>query len=149
KIAGSTPEATINNGKAYPSNFDKPVNLNIFADYHAWPNWRLSANFTYTTGRPLTGSNSWYCYQGLVYANYAGRNQERMPDYHRLDLALNREIIKKDNVEYSGGFSIYNVYSRRNAYSTLYQHYYGAPPGSYKLAIIGIPIPSVNFNVKF
>ncbi|NEM99078.1 TonB-dependent receptor [Pontibacter burrus] len=149
QIKGATEAETINDGDPYPSNYDKPVNLNIFTDYHLWPNWKFSANFNYTTGRPVTLADSWYWYQGQIYANYSGRNQERMPDYHRLDVSLNREPIKKGKVEYSGGISIYNLYGRKNAYSMLYQHHYGEPPSAYKLSIIGAPIPSVNVNVKF
>ncbi|GAB3823149.1 TonB-dependent receptor [Pontibacter rugosus] len=149
KIAGTTPEESINDGLSYPSNYDKPINLNIFADYHIWPKWKVTGNFTYTTGRPITAADSWYLYQDQRFANYVGRNQQRMPDYHRLDVALNREIIKRGKVEYSGGISVYNLYGRKNAYSTLYQHYYGSPPSAYKLAVIGAPIPSLNFNVKF
>ncbi|MBC5994782.1 TonB-dependent receptor [Pontibacter cellulosilyticus] len=149
KIEGETEEETINEGKPYPSNYDKPVNLNIFANYQAWPKWTVSANFTYTTGRPITAADSWYRYHDQVFANYVGRNQQRMPDYHRLDVAFNHEPIIKKNAVYEWGISVYNLYSRKNAYSTLYQHYYGAPPGAFKLSIIGVPIPSVNVNVKF
>lgn len=148
-IVGKTEAETINGGKAYPSNYDKPINLNVFADYHLWPKWKVTANFTYTTGRPVTAADSWYWYQGQIFANYVGRNQQRMPDYHRLDVSLNREIIKRGKAEYSGSFSIYNLYGRKNAYSMLYQHHYGEAPGAYKLAVIGAPIPSINFNVKF
>jgi hypothetical protein len=149
RIKGATEAETINGGDLYPSNYDKPVNLNIFADYHLWPEWKASANFVYTTGRPVTVADSWYWYLGEVFANYAGRNQERMPDYHRLDVSLNREPIRKGKVTYSWGISVYNLYGRKNAYSMLYQHHYGEPPSPYKLAIIGAPIPSVNFNLKF
>lgn len=149
RIKGATAAETINGGDLYPSNYDKPVNLNIFADYHLWPKWKASGNFVYTTGRPVTAADSWYWYLGQVFANYAGRNQERMPDYHRLDVSLNHEPIRKEKVEYSWGISVYNLYARKNAYSMLYQHYYGEPPSPYKLAIIGAPIPSVNFNLKF
>ncbi|MBB6611606.1 TonB-dependent receptor [Pontibacter sp. Tf4] len=149
QIEGATAAETINNGDPYPSNYDKPVNVNVFADYHLWPDWKFTANFTYTTGRPVTLADSWYWYQGQIFANYSGRNQERMPDYHRLDVSLNREPIKKENVEYSYGISVYNLYGRKNAYSMLYQHYYGEPPSAYKLSVIGAPIPSINFNIKF
>lgn len=149
RIKGPTKEETINDGKLYPSNYDKPVNLNIFANYKAWLNWNVSANFTYSTGRPITGADSWYRYHDQIFANYVGRNQARMPDYHRLDLSFNREPIVRERATYTWGISVYNLYGRKNAYSTLYQHYYGAPAGAYKLSVIGMPIPSVNFNVKF
>jgi hypothetical protein len=149
KIAGATKAETINDGEYYPSNYDKPLNLNVFVDYHLWPNWKVSGNFTYNTGRPVTAADSWYWFQGQIFSNYAGRNQQRMPDYHRLDVSLNREIIKTDKAEYSGSLSVYNVYGRKNAYSMLYQHYYGESPSAYKLSVLGAPVPSINFNVKF
>lgn len=149
KIEGETSEETINSGEKYPSNYDKPVNLNIFANYQLWPQWTASGNFTYTTGRPIASSDSWYRYYGQVFANYTGRNQERMPDYHRLDVSLNYDFNEGKKVEYTGSISVYNLYGRKNAYSTYFRHYYGSPPGAYKLAIFGAPIPSVNLNVKF
>ncbi len=148
-IQGATPQETINNGEYYPSNYDRPLNLNIFTNYQLHPKLTLSGNFTYTSGRPMAASDSWYRYYGQVFANYTGRNQERMPDYHRLDVSLNYDFNEGAKVEYTGSLSIYNLYGRKNAYSTFFRHYYGAPPGAYKLAIIGAPIPSVNLNVKF
>lgn len=149
-IAGSTKEETINNGLKYPSNFDKPLNLNLFVSY-PFPssNWSFSTNFNYSTGRPITASDSWYRYYGKIFANYSGRNQERMPDYHRLDIAFNYNSPAKKKIQTSWSISVYNLYGRKNAYSTLFRHVHASPPGAYKLAIIGIPIPSLSFNVKF
>lgn len=149
EIEGATPEETINRGEKYPSNYDKPLNLNVFANYQLRPQWTFSSNFTYTTGRPITASDSWYRYYGQVFVNYTGRNQERMPDYHRLDVSLNYNFNEGKKVEYMGSLSVYNLYGRKNAYSTYFRHYYGSIPGAFKLAILGAPIPSVNLNVKF
>jgi len=149
KIEGETPQETINNGDKYPSDYDKPLNLNIFGNYQLTPKWTCSGNFTYTTGRPITASDSWYRYYDQTFANYAGRNQARMPDYHRLDVSLNYDFNEGKKVAYSGSISVYNLYGRKNAYSAFFQHYYGSPPGAFKLAIIGAPIPSVNLNIKF
>jgi hypothetical protein len=149
KIAGNTPEETINSGEWYPSNYDKPINLNIFVNRQLHPKWTVSGNLNYTTGRPITASDSWYRYYGHIFANYTGRNQTRMPDYHRLDASLNYEFEKRKRVAYTASFSVYNLYGRKNAYSTFFRHYYGRPPGAYKLAIIGVPIPSLNLNAKF
>lgn len=149
KIAGNTPEETINRGEWYPSNYDKPINLNIFVNRQLHPKWTVSGNLNYTTGRPITASDSWYRYHGHIFSNYTGRNQARMPDYHRLDASLNYEFEKRKWVEYTASFSVYNLYGRRNAYSAFFRHYYGRPPGVYKLAIIGVPIPSLNLNAKF
>ncbi|PVY39306.1 TonB-dependent receptor [Pontibacter virosus] len=149
QIDGETPEETINSGNWYPSNYDKPLNLNVFLNRQLHPKWTVSGNFNYTTGRPITASDSWYRYHGHIFANYVGRNQARMPDYHRLDASLNYEFEKRKRVAYTASFSVYNLYGRKNAYSTFFRHYYGRPPGAYKLAIIGVPIPSINLNARF
>jgi outer membrane receptor protein involved in Fe transport len=148
-IAGSTEEETINNGVQYPSNYDKPFNLNIFTNYQLSTRWTFSANFNYSTGRPITASDSWFRYFNTIFSNYQGRNQQRMPDYHRLDLSLNFNAPPEKKVQTSWSVSVYNLYLWNNAYSTLFKHYYGSPVGAYKLAIIGIAVPSVSFNIKF
>ncbi|WP_017731394.1 TonB-dependent receptor [Nafulsella turpanensis] len=149
-IAGETKEETINNGLKYPSNFDKPINLNLFMNYQfPAPRWTFSANFNYSTGRPITASDSWYRYYGKIFANYPGRNQERMPAYHRLDLSINYNPDPAKKIQTSWSLSVYNLYFRRNAYSTLFRHQYGRPPGAYKLSVIGVAVPSLSFNIKF
>ncbi len=149
-IQGNTQEETINNGLKYPGNFDKPVNLNVFMNLELDnPQWTFSANFNYSTGRPVTAADSWYLYYGQIFSNYKGRNQERIPDYHRLDLALNFNSKPSNGVETLWSFSVYNAYFRKNPYSTLFKHYYGKPPGAYKLSVIGTIVPSLSFNIKF
>jgi hypothetical protein len=149
-IEGTTREETINNGLSYPSNYDKPVNLNLFLNYQLNnSNWTFSTNFNYSSGRPITAADSWYVYYGQIFSNYHGRNQERMPDYHRLDLSLNYQSPSTKNINDSWSFSIYNLYFRRNAYSTLFKHYHGSPPGAYKLSVIGTTVPSVTYKIEF
>ena len=149
-IKGSAPEEMINDGKAYPSNFDKPFNFDLFMNYK-FPNsrWTFSANANYTTGRPITAADSWFQYAGQIFSNYSGRNQERMPDYQRIDLSLNRDSNPNKKIKTTWGISVYNLFFRKNAYSAFYKHYYGSIPGAYKLAIIGIAVPSVSFGMKF
>lgn len=148
-IAGSTQEETINNGIQYPSNYDKPLNLNIFTNYQINTRWTFSANFNYNTGRPITASDSWFRYLNTIFSNYKGRNQQRMPDYHRLDLSFNFNAPPDKKIQTSWSISVYNLYLWNNAYSTLFKHYYGSPVGAYKLSIIGVAVPSASFNIKF
>ena len=49
-IAGET----INNGNAYPANFDKPHNINFIGNYRFSHRISLSLNAVYSTGRPIT-----------------------------------------------------------------------------------------------
>lgn len=153
KISSEFREETINDGKLYPSNYDRPINLNVFLNQQLGLSpWTFSANFTYGSGRPITASDSWFSvYSTKIYSNYRGRNQQRMPDTHRLDVSFLRRNPKLSSkrLETEWGISLYNVYFRKNAFSTLFKDFYGTPPQAYRLAIIGIAVPSLNFNMKF
>ncbi|HQQ84135.1 MAG TPA: TonB-dependent receptor, partial [Cyclobacteriaceae bacterium] len=54
QVAGAHPEETINQGKWYPTNYDKPHTFNLTANRKAGRNARFAFNFTYSTGRPVT-----------------------------------------------------------------------------------------------
>ncbi len=152
QISGSSREETINEGKFYPSNYDRPVNLNVFFNQIMGESpWTFSANFVYITGRPITAADSWFSvYSSSIYSNYRGRNQQRMPDTHRLDISfLRNNPINNKKYSTEWGLSLYNVYFRRNAFSTLFKDFYGTPPQAYKLAVIGVAVPSINFNIRF
>ena len=151
KIAGNSPEETINNGKWYPSNYDKPLSINLFSSYQfPYSPWSFSSNFSFASGRPVTAADSWFLYYGnFTYSNYTGRNQERMPPFYRIDVSFLRQAISKKKIKSEWGISVYNLTGRKNAFSTLFKHYYGQPPKAYKLSIIGVVIPSLNYNIKF
>lgn len=151
KIEGKTKEETINGGKWYPSNYDKPINLNIFSSYQfPYSPWSFSSNFTFTSGRPVTAADSWFIYYGdAIYSSYYGRNQQRMPAFYRVDIAFLRQSPPERKIKTEWGISVYNLTFHKNAFSTLFKHYYGFPPQAYKLSIIGVAIPSLNYNIKF
>jgi hypothetical protein len=141
----------INNGKYYPSNYDQPHVLNL--------NWRIdltkriffSGLFTYHTGRPVSVPQSAYYIQGVIISNFSERNQFRIPDYHRLDLALVIESNFKRKKPWSGSWivSAYNVYARRNAYSVFFAPDSNGELQAYKLSVIGTVIPSITYSFKF
>lgn len=151
KIKGDSPEETINAGNWYPSNYDRPINLNIFSNYQfPFSPWSFSSNFVFTSGRPVTAADSWFPYYGnAIYSNYFGRNQERMPAFYRLDVSFLRASAPERKHKTEWGISVYNLTFRKNAFSTLFKHYYGQPPQAYKLSIIGVAIPSITYNIKF
>ncbi len=151
-INGYFDEEKINNGKEYAADFDKPHTLNIVSTYKLSRLWRFSGNFTYSTGRPTSYPIDKYVFNGIVVAQFSERNQFRVPDYHRLDIAFSVDGTnkRKAKVETSWTFSIYNVYGRKNAYSVFFSQRNSDPPVTpYKLAVLGIPFPSITFNLKF
>ncbi len=140
----------INNGEYYPANYDKPHDVSIVANYKFTRRYSLSANFAYSTGRPITYPVGQYEFGGGYKINYSDRNEFRIPDYIRLDLGVNIEGNHKiKNFTHSfWSFSIYNVLGRKNPYSIYFKSENGVING-YKLSIFGAPIPTITYNFRF
>ena len=92
---------------------------------------------------------------------FSDRNQDRLPSHHRLDLSatkLNKKIKwKRRKQRYrirkkvgSWTFSLYNVYSRANVFSVLFEEAGGETEGVLvKLPIPGTVVPSITYNFQF
>jgi ferric enterobactin receptor len=157
QINGAFPEDRINQGKFYPTNFDKPHQINLVGVYQLNKRVSFSANFTYSTGRPFTFPDDKF-YVGRTFIGYfSGRNQARIPDYHRLDISvtIDPDYDKKKRLRGSWIFAFYNVYARRNAYSVFFRsnnpsivQFYNTV-GVYRLSVLGTIFPSITYNFKF
>ncbi|UXX77930.1 TonB-dependent receptor [Reichenbachiella carrageenanivorans] len=145
RFEGDYDYETINNGDYYGSNNDKPHDLSMVLSYKLGARWVLSANFSYSTGRPITVPVSNFRFDKTPSVlTYSERNAYRIPDYHRLDLSLTLLPTLKKSSLLSGEwiFSIYNVYGRKNAYSIYFTQWGGAK----KMSILGSVFPSVTYN---
>ncbi|MBB6612545.1 TonB-dependent receptor [Pontibacter sp. Tf4] len=140
----------INRGEWYPSNFDKPHDFTLISNYRFSQRFSSSLNFTYSTGRPITLPLAKY-YDGSSYRIvYSDRNEYRIPDYYRVDLAVNIEgnhKIKK-LAHSSWTIAVYNLTGRKNPYSVYFKSENGIIKG-YKMSVFGQPIPTVTYNFKF
>ena len=141
----------VNNGRAYPANYDKPHTLNVLATYRPTAWFSLSLNFTYSTGRPITQPYARARINGIIVPIFVDRNQQRVPDYHRLDFSMlfEQNPLRKKKNQSSWVFSIYNVYAHKNAYSIFYRLNSRSGSDAYKLAIFGTAFPSLTYNFKF
>ncbi len=140
-------EETINEGKWYPSNYDKPHDLSLVMNYKTSRRFSISLNFSYSTGRPITVPVSKFQYENiLTVLNYSERNQFRVPDYHRLDLSFTlKSGLKKDKfIDGEWILSLYNVYGRKNPYSV----YFTQRGNAFQLSILGSIFPSLAYNFK-
>jgi len=157
KTNASFNEDKINFNQPFPSNFDRPNNLILNANYHISKRWRFNSTFTYSTGRPVTLPELKFSYQGFQLLYYSDRNKYRLPDYHRLDVSIVCDESLKIKKRWKGSwtFSIINLYGRKNAYSVFYKreahmvsneyrHY-----DTYMLYIIGRPLPMLTYNFTF
>jgi hypothetical protein len=138
----------INSGEYYASAFDQPHRLSVIANYQLGTRSFLSANFNYSSGRPITIPVSKFSYDVyLSVLNYSERNDYRIPDYHRLDLSwtIKDKPRKNKRLRSEWVISLFNVYSRKNTYSVSFNRYGTAS----KLAVLGSIFPSVNYNFRF
>jgi hypothetical protein len=151
KTSGKTPDETINEGKWYRSNFDKPNQINVIGRLQINPTNSFSFTFTYSTGRPISVPIASYRLGNAVLADFSIRNQYRIPDYHRLDLAYtvdNRQTRLK-GLRGSFTFSLYNVYARANPFSIFFKRNDNGRLSAYQLAVVGTVIPALSYNFTF
>lgn len=153
----------VNNGESFAANYDRRHNFNIIATYAIKERWDLGANFTYSTGRPITLPSGKYRYMNYTVQQFTERNGYRLPDYHRFDISLTiqgKKFNKKGQerkLADSWVFSVYNVYNRQNAF-TIYTEKKTDENGNVigdgrelvakKVSLFGI-LPSVTYNFRF
>lgn len=143
-------EEIINDGNWFPSNFDRPHDLTLIGNYKLSSFTSLSATFFYSTGRPVTFPEAKFDFAGNSLAFFRDRNLQRIPDFHRLDLSLNFKFEGKGKF-YDGDwtFAVMNVYGRKNPFSIFFADQPGSPPQAYRLAILGVPLPTLSYSLKF
>jgi hypothetical protein len=149
----SAVEPGINNGEWYSTPFDKTHDFSINASYKLNEKWKFNSNFVYQTGQPANYPVGQYEVQGLnvpIYDNNR-RNADRLPAYHRLDIAATLTPEKNKNRRWQGEwvFGIYNLYGRENAASLAFrQNQETFRNEAIQTSIFGI-VPSVTYNFKF
>ncbi len=156
RVNGVVPEETINEGAFFPADFDRTHDFSASAVYQVNDRWSVSANFIFSTGRPITLPDGKYQYDNIVLPSFSQRNQFRLSDYHRLDISARLEGKKvksngqpKKKSDY-WVFSIFNAYGRRNAYSYIFRQQEGSEETEVvRYSILGSIIPSVTYNFRF
>lgn len=150
-IQGPTASESINNGKEYPSNFDQPHVFNLTWKYNISKRYFFTGNFTYRTGRPVTTPLSGFTVDNISVSNFSDRNEYRIPDYHRLDIALVLEGSHKRKKLFDGTWtlSVFNVYGRKNPFTIFFKEASNGTLIPYQLSIIGTALPSITYSVKF
>jgi hypothetical protein len=151
RIAGPTASESVNGGLAYPSSFDQPHIVNLSWRYNLSRRFFFTGSWTYHTGRPVTIPLAAFPVEKMTVAYFSGRNQYRIPDYHRLDIAFVFEgnHKRKKRGEATWVLSIYNVYGRKNPYTIFFKSAGSGVPEPYQLSILGSALPSVSYNLKF
>ncbi len=153
----------VNGGNPYPAYSDRPHDFSLYLSWALHPRITLTGNFIYMTGAPFTTPTGYYYYNHHQVPIYAERNNDRLPDYHRLDVALNWHLGK------SGGkfkheiiFSAFNLYNRKNpvalhfnktedeggSYVVPYNFYENPQLEATQYYLYGI-VPSISYHFSF
>jgi hypothetical protein len=144
-------ETGINFGEWYNTPYDKTHDISVFASYDLNDKWNFNTNFVYQTGQPTNYPVGQFEFQGLTVPYFGLRNTERLPDYHRIDLSATLTPRKNKNRKLQGEwvFSIYNVYSRKNAASINFRRNVDSGANeAVRTSIFGI-VPAATYNFKF
>jgi hypothetical protein len=153
----------LNFGQKYPARYDRRHDVGMAATHKFNDRIDIGATWVYGTGNAVTFStssfkgldvphnqadNMWKRSAGLSY--FGGRNNYRMPAYHRLDFGINFHKKKKHGTR-TWSVGAYNVYSRKNPFFIYKQSY--AEPNSKSARIKQVSLfpimPSVSYCYKF
>lgn len=146
---------TINFGRTFPYKYDRRHDISFVLSYKINEKIDFSGTWVYASGNAITLAIA--NYQGFVYNNnyptltntlqyYGGRNNFRMPAYHRADIGFNFHTSNKWG---SGtwNISVYNLYNRWNPFFIFYTNEGGKEVA--KQVTLFPLIPSVSYGFKF
>ncbi|MBU6261959.1 MAG: TonB-dependent receptor [Bacteroidetes bacterium] len=140
----------INGNNWYNARQDRTHDISVVGIYDLNQRWSISGVFVYNTGDAVTYPTGKYTLQGQTLYQYAARNANRMPAYHRLDFSATYEKNKTKRMHGSWNFSLYNVYGRENAYRISFKD---DPNNPTRTQIIRTAlfkwVPSVTYQFKF
>ncbi|MDP1622854.1 MAG: TonB-dependent receptor [Bacteroidales bacterium] len=152
----------INGGKVYPANYDHPNNICINLCWDNKKHWILTANWIYLTGGAITTPVGFFYHNGVSVPIYGGKNNDRLPDYHRLDVSATYVFNKPGNrYHHSVALTLYNAYGRFNPFSINFNKLmdkddFVVPAnlgGSHLLVPTSVSvssiIPSINYKFRF
>ena len=142
---------TINGGAWYNAPYDKPHEIKLALNWAMTHRFSLSLNVDYSTGRPTTIPIGRYRYNGAWHLAYSERNSYRIPDYFRMDAALNIDPghYKKAWVHASFTIGVYNITGRKNPYSVFFKTDRTGQLQGYMLSVFASQIPYININLLF
>jgi hypothetical protein len=153
----------VNGGKEFPASFDHPHSIFTNIVYTAGKRLDISAGWVYMTGSPFTSPTGFMQYNGYVVPVYGEKNNDRFPDYHRLDLSFSFRLNKPESrYRHNLVLSFYNAYGRSNPFSVSFNKIMD-DKGNFvvpadlsgdleiiptRISVAGV-IPSLNYTFKF
>ena len=106
----------VNEGREYPAFHDRPRDFSLMLNYQIKKRILFSAYWTSFTGSAFSSPTGFYTFNGSRVPIYGKKNNDRLPDYRRLDLALKFILHKnpENKYQHSLTFSVYNALMHKN-----------------------------------
>lgn len=149
----------INFGNIYPAKYDRRHDISIVLMHKFNDEVDMGATWVYGTGYALSlatqtfaGLPDWYGGYFNNHSYYPGRNNYRMPSYHRFDIGFNFHKEKRFGTR-TWSIGIYNAYNRSNPFFLMFgyeytNNYEDSERVLQQLSIFPI-IPSISYKFKF
>ena len=153
----------VNNNQSYVNYFDRPISSVFTLFLKPSSSLQINAAWYWMTGNPTTSPTGFFVYNGQTLPVYNERNNDRLANYHRLDLtvAFNWTSVSK-RWNHTLSLTLYNAYGHHNPFAVNYNKIKTANgdivvpvnlSGDYQLiptvtSVAGI-IPSLNYQIKF
>lgn len=106
----------LNQGREYPAFQDRPHDFSVLLNYRLARRTLFSAYWTSFSGTTFSSPTGFYQFNDQTVPIFAEKNNDRLPTYHRLDVAW-RFILNKNpkaRYQHSLTFSIYNALAHKN-----------------------------------
>ena len=105
---------SINNGHAFPFKYDRRHQISVLLKFPTTKkHWNFSVSWLFSSGSPVTVPTSVYTINNKTYYEFTQRNNIRMSNYHRMDLAFTKTIVFNKNTRV-WNIGAYNLYSHVN-----------------------------------
>ena len=118
--------------ETYAPNYDRRHNVNLVVTYKFGKKqtWNASLRWNYGSGFPFTLTSALYenvdftsglntpywSNNGTLGVAYSDLNTGRLPNYHRLDLTINKVFVFTKNMKLELNLGVTNVYNRANIF---------------------------------
>lgn len=106
----------VNNGLEYPAFQDRPHSLSTVLNYNFSKQFLFSVYYTVFSGSSFSSPTGFYEFNDMTIPVFSEKNNDRLPTYKRMDIALRYEFNKKTDSRFQHNltFSIFNVLANKN-----------------------------------
>lgn len=132
----------------FPSNHDRPHEVNAVATCKISERWSLSATAVYASGTPFTAPSNIYFISGTIISEYGRHNANRLAPYFRADVSVCYRWTARHGLRHGLNLSVYNATDHENQlFYSVRQYKSGTiyySPTCFKIKVL----PSVSYMIK-